>query len=92
MFPLYNGLNEGDVLSPQLFNFASEYAIRIVQENQVGLNTSAAGPCWWCVPTGRYIDSIRKNIETITGASKEVGLEVNSEKTKYILSRHQNAG
>jgi hypothetical protein len=30
--------------------------------------------------------------ETLVGASKEVGLEVNAEKTKYILlSRHQNA-
>jgi ribosomal protein S2 len=32
-------------------------------------------------------------METLIDASKEVGLEVNTEKTKYILlSRHQNAG
>jgi hypothetical protein len=31
--------------------------------------------------------------QTLTDASKEVGLEVNTEKTKYmLLSRHQNAG
>jgi hypothetical protein len=31
--------------------------------------------------------------ETLTDASKEVGLEVNTEKTKYMsLSRHQNTG
>jgi hypothetical protein len=30
---------------------------------------------------------------TLIDASKEVGLEVNTEKTKYmLLSRHQNAG
>ena len=28
MFPIRNGLKQGDVLSPLLFNFALEYAIR----------------------------------------------------------------
>jgi hypothetical protein len=38
------------------------------------------------------INTIKKNTETLTDASKEVGLEVNTEKTKYmLLSRHQNA-
>jgi hypothetical protein len=39
------------------------------------------------------IDTIKKNTETLIGASKEVGLEINLEKTKYmLLSRHQNVG
>jgi len=36
MFPIKNGLKQGDALSPLLFNFTSGYAIRKVQVNQVG--------------------------------------------------------
>jgi hypothetical protein len=36
---------------------------------------------------------MKKNTGTLIDISKEVGLDVNTEKTKYmLLSRHQNAG
>jgi hypothetical protein len=40
-----------------------------------------------------FLDRIKKNTETLIDVSREVGLEVNTEKAKYmLLSRHQNAG
>jgi hypothetical protein len=40
---------------------------------------------------GDNIDTINKNTESLIDVSKEVGLEINVDKTKYmLLSRHQN--
>jgi len=33
-FPIWNGLKQGDALSPMIFNFALVYAIRRFQVNQ----------------------------------------------------------
>jgi coproporphyrinogen III oxidase-like Fe-S oxidoreductase len=42
---------------------------------------------------GDNIDTINKNTQTLIDASKEVGIEVNVEKTKYtFVPRDQNAG
>jgi hypothetical protein len=42
---------------------------------------------------GDNIDTVKKNTGTLVDANKEVGLEINVEKTKYrLLSRHQNVG
>jgi hypothetical protein len=37
MFPIRNGLKQGDPLQPLLFNFSLEFAIRRVPVNQDGL-------------------------------------------------------
>jgi hypothetical protein len=42
---------------------------------------------------GNNTDTIKKNTETLTDASKEVGLKIYIQKTKHmLLSCHQNAG
>jgi hypothetical protein len=42
---------------------------------------------------GETIDTVKENTETLLDASKEVGLEVDPEKTKYMLmSRSQKTG
>jgi hypothetical protein len=41
---------------------------------------------------GRSIHTIKKNTEILVVASKEIGLEINADKTKYmVMSRDQNA-
>jgi hypothetical protein len=38
MFPIRNGLKQGEVLSPLLFNFGLEYAIRVFRKTRRSLN------------------------------------------------------
>jgi hypothetical protein len=95
--PFQNGVEEGDALSPLLFNFVLEYAVRKVQENQVGLKCNGIHQLLTYADDvnllGDNIDNMKKNTETLIDANREVGLEINVEKTKYmLLPRYQNVG
>jgi hypothetical protein len=89
-FLVQNGLKQED----RLFNFAIEYAIRKVKENQVGLKLNGTHQLLAYVDDVNLLeDNIKKDTETLIHANKEFGLEINVEETKYmLLSRHQNVG
>ena len=88
-FPIRNGLKQGDALSPMLFNFALEYAIRRVQVNRDGLKLNGTHQLL------AYADDInilagsmhtlKENAEALVAATREIGLEVSADKTKYMV-------
>jgi hypothetical protein len=69
---------------PSLFNFALEYAIRKVQENQVGLKLSGTHQLLVYIDDvnvkGDDTIAIRINTEALIDANKEFGLEGSIEK------------
>jgi hypothetical protein len=86
-FPIQNGLKQGHAISPLLFKFALEYAIKKVHESQVGLKLKGTHQLLaYADLLGANTDAIKENTETLIDASKEVGLEINIEKCYYLVT------
>ena len=80
-----------------LFNFALEYAIKRVQVNQDGLKLNGTHQLLAYADDvnilGGSTHTVKENAEDLVVATKEIGLEVNADKTKHmVMFRDWNAG
>jgi hypothetical protein len=75
MFPIKNGLKQGNALLPLLVNFALRYVIRRVQVNQDGLKLDGTHQLLVYADgvniLGGSLHTIKKNIEALVVASTE---------------------
>ena len=85
MLHIRNRLKQGYALSPLLFNVALEYAIGKVEVNQDGLKLDGTHQLLVYDDNGGSIHTIKKNTEALLVTDDEVGLEVNADKTKYVV-------
>jgi len=90
-------LKKGDSVSPLVFNFAVEYDIRGVQVTPDGLKLYGTYQLLVCADDinllGESVYIIKGKKGAMVVVSKEIGLEVNADKTKYmVMSRHLKAG
>ena len=95
-FFVHNGLKQGDALPPLRFKIALEICIRKIQKKE-GLKSNGTHQLLvYAVDVnllGNNKATNKKKTQALTDARKDVGLEVNTEKTKYmLLSRDQNSG
>jgi hypothetical protein len=92
---MYN--EQGDALSPLLFNFTLEYGIKRVQVNQDGLKLCSTHQLLAYADDvnilGGSVHTVRENAEALVVPTKEIGIEVNTDKTNcLVMSRDRNAG
>jgi hypothetical protein len=89
IFPIENGLKQGDALFLLLFNFSLEYDIREIQENQVSFELNGTHQLLVYADDvnllGNSLNAIKGNIKTLLEGSRDVGIEINN-KIHYHMS------
>jgi hypothetical protein len=78
IFPIMNGLKQGDALTPLIFNFSFKYAIKRVQVNPDGLKLNGTHQLLAYADDvnilGGSVHTVKKNAESYVAATKEIGL------------------
>ena len=79
-FPIMNGLKQRDALSPLLFNFPLEYAIRRVQVSRDGLKLNGKHQLLVYADDVNIlagsIHTLKENVKALVAATMEIGLKV----------------
>ena len=80
-----------------LFNFALDYAIKRVHVNQDGLKLNGTYQLLAYADDDNILEgsihTLKENAEGLVAGTKEIGLKVSADKTKYmVMSRDQNEG
>lgn len=88
-FKIGSGLRQGDSLSPLLFNFALEKAVRLVMQVEGG---AVVGQRLKCLAFADDIALLAEKetdlvvlAKTLTEAASQIGLQINTDKTKYMI-------
>ena len=99
MFPIQNGLKQGDALSPLLLDVALDYAVKWFQVNQKALKVNGKGQLLVYaddvyILSGNVVHTIKKNSDAVVVANNVNGVKVNADKIKcsMMMSGDQNAG
>ncbi|PSN49532.1 hypothetical protein C0J52_04975 [Blattella germanica] len=90
IFEIHNGLKQGDALSLLLFNFVLEHPIKSL-ENKEGIQLNGIHKLLVyaddIVLLGDSEEILMDNMHILRSSTRKLGLEVNVNKTKYMVTR-----